>query len=100
MRCKQQGFTLIELMVTLAIVGILASIALPVYQDYTVKAQAASALGELSAGKVSFDLAVNNGLTPSFDSADDGFIGIGASTTYCDNVITDTTELKCMTVSL
>jgi len=39
----QKGFTLIELMIVIAIIGILASIALPAYQDYTAKAQASEA---------------------------------------------------------
>ena len=48
---KQQGFTLIELMIVIAIVGILAAIALPAYQDYTVRAKVSEAMVSLAESK-------------------------------------------------
>ena len=50
---KQQGFTLIELMIVIAIVGILAAVALPAYQDYTVRAKLSEALTVLAEAKTS-----------------------------------------------
>ena len=53
MKKRQQGFTLIELMIVVAIIGILAAIAIPAYQDYTKKAQASEAFALLDGLKTS-----------------------------------------------
>lgn len=50
-RTMQQGFTLIELMIVVAIIGILAAVALPAYQDYTARAKITEVIGFMSAAK-------------------------------------------------
>lgn len=57
----QKGFTLIELMIVVAIIGILAAIAIPQYQQYTAKTQMTRAVAELGAVKTAVENCINEG---------------------------------------
>jgi type IV pilus assembly protein PilA len=57
---KQKGFTLIELMIVVAIIGILAAIAIPAYQDYTIRARVTEALSVAGAAKTTISENISN----------------------------------------
>ena len=59
----QKGFTLIELMIVVAIIGILAAIAIPAYNNYVARANGSSSVSELSAAKLQVSLNAEEGQT-------------------------------------
>ena len=85
MRSVQKGFTLIELMIVVAIIGILAAVALPAYQDYTARAKVSEGLVQASAAKLAVaETAASLGGLSKVTQANSGFSF--AATTYVASI--------------
>ena len=83
----QQGFTLIELMIVVAIIGVLAAVAVPAYQDYVSKSQVTAGLAEIFPAETQLDILVSNGISAADVTAfSTTTIGMKSSTTRCPTV--------------
>ena len=91
MKSIQKGFTLIELMIVVAIIGILAAVALPAYQDYTIRARTSELILAASAARTAVTEGAQqlNGLTGSGSGMVIGTGGkVSAATVSADGTIT------------
>jgi len=79
---KQSGFTLIELMIVVAIVAILAAIALPAYQSYTLKAKQSEMVAAMGAAKTTIEVCVQTGVCSEITQPSSKYVTSLTPTTF------------------
>ncbi|MGC1549938.1 MAG: pilin [Rhodanobacter sp.] len=84
---RSAGFTLIELMIVVAIIAILAAIAIPAYQNYVARSQVTAGLAEITPGRTAYELLIDAG------------VATGTSFTNVDNLNLPTTTPRCTSIS-
>ena len=109
MQKLQQGFTLIELMIVVAIIGILAALAVPAYQDYTIRSKVGEAASLASVAKTAVDIYYSENGTLGGTTFSMAGLGLSSSVSYnakyvesvsvagTGGVVTVTAKLRAMT---